>query len=66
MMTTKELMSWLIERQIDDGLSDEQIMEAALFIVALYSTELKIKPNEVINRIIHMMARVLVAKLDNK
>ena len=63
-MTTQELMRWLLERQIVDGVSDEQIMEAAIFIVAMYSTELKIKPNEVMNRVIHMMARITVAKLN--
>ena len=63
-MTTQELMRWLLERQIVDGVSDEQIMEAAIFIEAMYSTELKIKPNEVMNRVIHMMARITVAKLN--
>lgn len=62
-MTTKQLVSWIVEQQHTHDASNESMYDAAIFILALYALELDKKPKVVLDELLEILAKIAVERV---
>lgn len=62
-MTTKELVSWIVEQQHTHDASNKSMYDAAIFILALYALELDKRPKVVLDELLEILAKIAVERV---
>ena len=63
MMTTKQLVTWIVEQQHTSNATNANMYDAAIFILALYALELDKKPKVVLDELLDILARIAVERV---